>query len=91
MSTDPALPKADPLTELLDVLPVGISAAVAGVSFFQNRRGRAHAELPADRDTVLGDRKIRVETLALNLMGAACEVRLSRDVTDIVERALDAG
>jgi diguanylate cyclase (GGDEF)-like protein len=81
MSTDPDA-KLDPLTELLDGLPVGISAAVAGVPFYQNRMGRAHAELATDGDDVLGGRKIRVETVSMPLLGAACEVRLSRDVTE---------
>ena len=82
MTPDPATGKVDPLTELLDALPVGITAAVAGIAFYQNQAGRDHAELPTNRDVAVGDRKIRVETLALSLLGAACEVRLSRDVTD---------
>jgi diguanylate cyclase (GGDEF)-like protein len=82
MSTDPATGKVDPLTELLDALPVGISAAVGGVPFYQNRAGRAHSELPTDHDVLVGDRKIRVEPMSLSLLGAACEVRLSRDVTE---------
>jgi diguanylate cyclase (GGDEF)-like protein len=82
MSTDPATDKVDPLTELLDGLPVGISASVAGVNFYQNRMGQAHAELSTEGDVALGGRKIRVETVAMPLLGAAAEVRLSRDVTE---------
>lgn len=75
-------PAADPLTDLLDSLPVGISASVAGVPFFQNKTGQAHAGVSIDGDVVLGGRKIRVEELSLSLFGAACQVRLSRDVTE---------
>jgi len=82
MTDDSAAPKVDPLTELLDGLPVGISAAVAGVPFYQNRAGRAHSNLPGTGDSVLGGRKIRIESVSLPLFGAACEVRLSRDVTE---------
>jgi diguanylate cyclase (GGDEF)-like protein len=82
MTDDSAAPKVDPLTELLDGLPVGISAAVAGVPFYQNRAGRAHSDLPGTGDSVLGGRKIRIESVSLPLFGAACEVRLSRDVTE---------
>ena len=82
MTDDSAAPKVDPLTELLDRLPVGISAAVAGVPFYQNRAGRAHSDLPGTGDSVLGGRKIRIESVSLPLFGAACEVRLSRDVTE---------
>jgi diguanylate cyclase (GGDEF)-like protein len=82
VSNDPTSPRVDPLTELLDGLPVGISAAVAGVPFYQNKMGRAHSDLPSEGDVVLGGKKIRVEQLSLALLGAACEVRLSRDVTD---------
>ncbi len=78
--TSDAIRKGDPLTELLDGLPVGISASVAGVPFYQNRSGQAHAGLSGDG--TLGGRKIKVETLSLPLFGAACEVRLSRDVTE---------
>jgi diguanylate cyclase (GGDEF)-like protein len=81
MTDSPTTPKADPLTELLDSLPVGISATVAGVPFYQNRMGEAHSGLPENVDAVLGGRKIRTEKLSLPLFGAACEVRLSRDVT----------
>lgn len=82
MSTDPATDRVDPLTELLDGLPVGISAAVAGVPFYQNRMGQAHAELATEGDVDFGGRRVRVETLSMPLLGAACEVRLSRDVTE---------
>src|ERR1700712_5390937 len=82
MTSDATTPKVDPLTELLDGLPGGISATVAGVPFYQNRSGRAHSDLPGEGDTALGGRKIRVETLSLPLFGAACEVRLSHDVTE---------
>lgn len=73
---------ADPLTEMLDSLPVGISASVAGVPFFQNKTGQAHAEVSTEGDVIVGGRKIRVEELSLSLFGAACQVRLSRDVTE---------
>ena len=81
MTSDPTAPRVDPLTELLDGLPVGISAAVAGVPFYQNQTGRAHADLSSDGDAVIGGRKIRVEKLSIPLLGAACEVRISHDVT----------
>lgn len=82
MSQDPATGKVDPLTELLDGLPVGISAEVAGVPFYQNRLGRAHADLSTGADVAFGGKTARVDMLGMPLLGAACEVRLSRDVTD---------
>jgi diguanylate cyclase (GGDEF)-like protein len=74
--------KTDPLTELLDSLPIGISAEVAGVTFYQNQLGREHHGLAGSGDIALGERKIKVEALRLNLFDADCDVRLSRDVTD---------
>jgi len=88
MTADDATPPGtDPLTELLDGLPVGISATVAGVPFYQNRAGQAHSALSEPGDAVLDGRKIQLEKLFLPLFGAACEVRLSRDVTE--QRALE--
>jgi diguanylate cyclase (GGDEF)-like protein len=74
--------KTDPLTELLDSLPIGISAKVAGVTFYQNRLGVAHGDLAGSGDVLQDDRTIKVEKLTLNLFDADCEVRLSRDVTE---------
>lgn len=82
MNDDVVAERTDPLTELLDGLPVGISATVAGVPFYQNRTGRAHSDLSGTGDAIIGGRKIHIESLSLPLFGAACEVRLSRDVTD---------
>ena len=74
--------KTDPLTELLDSLPIGISAKVAGVPFYQNRLGMAHGDLTGHGDVPLDGRTIKIEELTLNLFDADCEVRLSRDVTE---------
>ena len=74
--------KTDPLTELLDSLPIGISAKVAGVTFYQNRLGVEHTDLAGSGDVPLGERTIKVEELKLKLFDADCDVRLTRDVTD---------
>src|SRR5262245_13477107 len=78
MSTD----KPDPLIELLDALPLGISARAGGVPFYQNRAGGEHAAIaPQPGDTSVAGRTINVEEVAVSLLGANVDVRLSRDVT----------
>ena len=76
--------KTDALIEMLDALPVGITAvAASGAALYANRAGSAHAALPAgQRVREINGRTIRVEQFRLPIDGETCEVRLSFDVTE---------